>query len=242
ANVTVRINGTAWVKHYQIPANTVITSDTIPRTGLFDARLQAEGLSGKGISIESDEPIVAYAHIFGSASSGATMLLPVGTYGYEYYVLTSRQYYSTSNSYSEFFVIADQDNTVVEITPAVPTLGGRQANVPFTVTLNKGEVYQVLGAMIAGSEGYDLTGSRIRSVQNSDGRCFPVAVFSGSSRTGIGCNSNGSSGDNLIVQNFPSQAWGRKYLTAPTSLDDDASSLMTNIFRVLVSDPATVVT
>ncbi|TWI84509.1 right-handed parallel beta-helix repeat-containing protein [Chitinophaga japonensis] len=242
ANVTVRINGTSWVKHYQIPANTVITSDTIPRTGLFDARLLAEGLSDKGISIESDEPIVAYAHIFGSASSGATMLLPVGTYGYEYYVLTSKQYYSSSNSYSEFFVIADQDNTVVEITPSVPTLGGRPANVPFTVTLNKGEVYQVLGAMIAGSEGYDLTGSRIRSVQNADGRCFPVAVFSGSSRTGIGCNNNGSSGDNLIVQNFPSQAWGRRYLTAPTSLEDDASSLMTNIFRVLVSDPATVVT
>lgn len=241
ANVTVKINGTAWVKRYHIPANSVISSDLIPKNGLFDARLLAEGLSSKGISIESDTPIVAYAHIYGSASSGATMLLPVGTYGYEYYSLGSRQNYG-SNTYSWLYVIADQDNTAVEITPARQTLGGRAANVPFVVNLNKGEVYQVLGAIQSGSEGYDLSGSRIRSVQNADGRCFPVAVFSGSSRTSLGCGgSTGGSGDNYIQQNFPSQAWGRNYLTAPTSQSDDATVLSTNIFRVLVKDPTTVV-
>ncbi|MBC9932629.1 gliding motility-associated C-terminal domain-containing protein [Chitinophaga qingshengii] len=241
ANVTVRVNGTSWVRTYHIPANKTITTEVMPKGGSNDARLLDEGWSDRGISIESDIPIVAYAHIYGSASSGATMLLPVGTYGYDYYALTSRQNYST-DTYSWFYVMADYDNTTVEITPSVPTLTGRPANQTFTVTLNKGEVYQVLGALQSGSEGYDVSGSHVRSIVNSDGKCFPVAVFSGSSRTGIGCDgSAGSSGDNIIQQNFPSQAWGKKYLTAPTSIDDDAASFMTNIYRVLVKDTATVV-
>jgi gliding motility-associated-like protein len=243
SNVTVRINGTSWERVYHIPANKTITTEIIPKSGLNDARLVEEGFSDKGISIESDVPIVAYAHIYGSASSGATMLLPVGTYGYEYATLSSRQNYST-DTYSWFYVIADYDNTKVEITPSVPTLGGKPANTTFTVTLNRGEVYQVLGAMQpgGGSEGYDLSGSHVRSVINEDGKCYPMAVFSGSSRTGIGCGgSTGGSGDNLIQQNFPSQAWGKKYLSAPTSTSSSASSLMTNIYRVLVKDPATVV-
>lgn len=242
ANVTVRINGTSWSRTYQIPANTVITSSVIPKTGLFDARLLKEGLSPRGISIISDVPITAYAHIFGSLSSGATMLMPVGTYGYEYYALTSRQNYG-DDAYSWFYVIADRDNTVVEITPSNPTLGGRPGGVPFTVTLKKGEVYQVLGAIQSGNEGYDLTGSKIRSVANAQGKCFPVAVFSGSSRTNIACGGGpGSfSGDNIIQQNFPFQAWGKKYLTAPTSSSTGASALNINIYRVAVKDPTTVV-
>lgn len=241
AHVTVKINGTSWKREYTVAARSVLVSDLIPKAGLSDARLLAEGFSEKGISIESDVPIVAYAHIYGSASSGATMLLPVGTYGYEYYALMSRQNYA-SNTYSWFFVVADNDNTVVEITPSRPTLGGRAAGVPFTVTLNKGEIYQVLGAILSGSEGYDLSGSKIRSVSNSDGKCYPVGVFSGNSRTGIGCDgSSGSSGDNNIQQSFPSQAWGQHYLTAPTSNDDDATSLMTNVYRVMVKDTATAV-
>lgn len=241
ANVTVRINGTPWVKNYAIPANTVITSDVITKSGLFDARILQEGKTPRGISITSDIPIVAYAHIYGSASSGATMLLPVGTYGYDYTALTSRQNYA-SDCFSWFYIVADRNNTVVEITPAKPTRGGRPQGVPFTVTLNKGEVYQVLGEIESGADGYDLTGSRAKAIPNSAGKCLPFAFFSGSSRTGIGCGTSaGSSGDNIIQQNFPYQAWGKKYLTAPTSNSTAANSLMTNIFKIAVKDPTTLV-
>ena len=78
ANVTVKVNGTNWVRTYAIPANTVRVSDFMPTSGLVDARLTDEGLFNKGISIESDVPIVAYAHISDGANSGAGMLLPTG--------------------------------------------------------------------------------------------------------------------------------------------------------------------
>lgn len=242
AKVTVRINGTPYFREFNIPANTAITTPIIPKSGLYDARIMDEGLNPRGISIESDTPIVAYAHIYGSASSGATLLLPVGTYGYEYYATGFRQNYA-ANTYAWFDVVADRDSTVVEITPANPTLNGRPANVPFTVTLMKGEVYQVLGAIISGSNGYDLTGSRVKSIPNNAGNCYPFAMFSGSSRTSIYCSqaTTVGNGDNLIQQNFPSQAWGKKYLTAPTSNSTAANSLHTNIYRVMVKDPTTVV-
>jgi parallel beta-helix repeat protein len=243
ATVTVKVKGTNWVRTYNIPANTAISSDVIPKSGLIDARLLQEGFYGKGISIEADVPITAYAHIYSNSNSGATMLLPVGTYGFEYYTLNSRQNYTTTDAYSSFYVIADRDNTKVQITPSNPTLGGRAAGVPFEVVLNAGDVYQVLGAMISGSEGYDLTGSTVRSIPNSDGKCWPTAVFAGSTRTGLGCGATiGGSGDVIMQQVFPYQAWGTRYLTAPTSNGSAANSLMTNMYRIMVKDTATNVT
>jgi trimeric autotransporter adhesin len=242
ADVTVKVNGTNWIKHYHLDANSTLSTDIIPKNGLQDARLVAEGIFDRGISIESDKPIVAYAHIYSTQSSGATMLLPVGTYGYEYYALGYNQVYGAGD-YSWAYVIADQPNTVVEITPSAPTATGHAANVPFTVTLNKGDVYQVLGARINENTGYDITGTKFKAVSNADGKCYPIAVFSGSSRTSVSCDPSGSggNGDNMIQQCYPSQAWGKRYLTAPTSTDEDPMKLMGNVYRVMVKDPATVV-
>jgi gliding motility-associated-like protein len=252
ANVTVTIDGTTWSRTYSIPANTVIASDLIPKTGTFDARLYSvpptfggtggEGLfTKKGIHIVSDVPIVAYAHIYGSASSGATMLMPEETWGYYYVSLNSQQDYDF-DCFSWMFVIAKENNTVVEITPSVLTRNDKPPGVPFTVTLNRGQIYQVVGASLGGSAGREMTGTTVRSIANSDDTCYPVAVFSGSSRTSIACAGNfGSSGDNNIQQVFPSQAWGKRYLTAPSSVDNTPSSFMTNPYKVVVKDPATIV-
>jgi trimeric autotransporter adhesin len=253
AHVTVTIEGTGgtpWVRNYTVPANSALTSDEIPKTGIDDARLVNAGkYDKKGIHITSDVPIVAYAHIYESTNSGATMLMPTSVWGYEYYVLTSRQNY-TSVSYSAFHVVAKDDNTWVEINPSNPTQngwvpnGGTQPNGSYLVQLNKGDAFQVLGNISSGSEGYDLTGSYVKAIANGQGECHPIAVFSGSTRTGIGCGASaGGSGDLIIQQIFPYQAWGNKYATAPTSIDagPNATSNMTNVYRIMVKDPTTQV-
>lgn len=239
ANVTVRVNGTNWVRNYAIPANTVRVSDLMPESGLVDARITDEGLFNTGISIESDVPIVAYAHIYQGANSGAGMLLPTGTYGYEYRSLNSNQYYPTggAGSYSWFMVIADRDSTLVEITPSVDTKGGRPAGVPFQVYLMRGQVYNVMGTQPS-AQGTDISGSVIKSIPNAEGKCYPIAVFSGSSRTAL-CNT--TNGDNFIQQVFPNQAWGTKYLTFATASSLSNTTYYSNKWRVMVKDPATVV-
>lgn len=251
ATVTVTINGTSYSRTYNVPAGGVIASEFLPKAGTFDCRLYSdppssggtggEGVFTRGIHIVSNVPIVAYAHIFGSASSGATMLMPVETWGYTYATINSQQRYA-DNCFSWIYVVAKENNTRLEITPTVPTRNGRPANVPFTVDLQKGEIYQVIGASLGGGQGHELTGTKVKSIANSSGQCYPVSVFAGSSRTYITCSgTGGSGGDNIMQQIFPYQAWGKRYLTAPTSNASGASAMMTNIYRVAVKDPTTVV-
>jgi gliding motility-associated-like protein len=236
ANVTVKINGTSWVRNYLVPANSVTPTEFLPKAGPDNAFLRNAGLYDQGISIESDVPIVVYAHATGSASSGAAMLLPVSTWGYEYKTLGITQNYG-SNSFSYFYAIADNDNTKIEVTPTIPVQnGGMTPGTPYTVILNKGQVFQVL----ATSQSLELSGSTVRSVPNSADTCYPIAVFSGSSRTSlnIGC---GSGGDFMMQQNFPATAWGKHYLTAPSSASTDATLLQENVYRIAVRDPLTKV-
>jgi hypothetical protein len=62
-----------------------------------------------------------------------------------------------------------------------------------------------------------------------------IAVYSGSGKLSITCGTSSSSSDNYMVQAFPKDAWGKKFLTVPTS------SLVNNFFRICVTNPATPV-
>jgi hypothetical protein len=267
-----------WWRTYNIPANTVIDIETtaaltysvsagasgaIPKTGTQDARLYADippagnGGAGlfrrKGIHIESNVPVVAYSHIYGTTSSGATMLVPVEAWGGLYTSANSEQSYA-SDCYSWLYVIAKYDNTVIEITPTVKTKGqnltGLQPGAATTITLMRGQVYQVLGANTgsdvngnggAASTGYQLTGTKIRSITSPTGYIHPIAVFSGSSRTLNPASCGQGGGDNDMQQHFPRQAMGKIYLTAPFSGSSTPSSFATCKYKVIVFDPTTVV-
>jgi hypothetical protein len=257
ATVTVTVKGAAsnQVLTYNVPANTTITTTPIPRSGVYDARLYSplppapggtgsEGVFAKGIRIQSNVPIVAYAHIYSSTSSGATLLLPTDAWGLSYVSVNSAQNYAV-HTFSWLYVVAKENNTVVEITPNTASRMGRPAGVPFTVTLNEGEIYQLLAGPETGTVKTQLTGTTVRSVANSSGVSQPVAVFSGSSRT-LGEPSCGSSngGDNDMQQAFPTQAWGTQYLTAPFSAAGSVmtpSVFQTCVYKVVPRWPNTVV-
>lgn len=261
AHVTVTINGTAYREEYDIPANSVVPSKLIPKGlasgSVYDARLYtrppgfpggtgSEGVFKKhGIHIESDVPIVAYAHIYGGQASGASMLMPVETWGYSYVALNTRQTYNTNGKgdcFSWIYIVAKQNNTRVRIVPSANTRNGKPAGVAFDVDLQKGEIFQLMGALIDVNNGYDLTGTSVQSIANDQGECYPVAVFVGSSRTAVTCdNTSTGSGDNIMQQIFPYQAWGKRYLTAPTSVDASAKLNNLNVFRILVRDANTIV-
>lgn len=243
-NVTVSIPGLGYSVNYSIPANTVFTSNPLPKAGVQDARLLNESATpeNKGIHITSDQPIVAYAHIYNQSVSGATILFPTNTLGREYYSINFQNRANTVNANAWAYVIAaDTGTTTVEIIPSQPTLN-RPAGVPFTVQLTQGQVFNIMGqfnnaATGNNHSGVDLTGTFIRSINTGSG-CKKIAVFSGSGRISITCpnNTTSSSSDNYMVQAFPKNAWGKKYLTATASNPQSF-----NLYRVCVSNAATVV-
>src|SRR6185503_9912499 len=96
--------------------------------------------------------------------------------------------------------------------------------VPFNVTLNSGEVYQVQ------STAGDLTGSRVRGLNVTDkfsvigGSKFPAVPFTG-----------GGTKDPIYEQLFPVSSWGKNYIFIPTPLLND------DICRVIASQNGTSV-
>lgn len=235
ATVTVEMPLIGYSQTYTVLANQVTTSSPLPKSGAQDARINTYGIFDRGIHITSDVPIVAYAHIYNQSISGASLLFPTNTLGKEYYSVNYTQSSNASAANSFFFVVATEDNTSIEITPSAYNLNGLTPNAPSApITLNKGQIYSVMGTTV-GTSGTDLTGSKIRSISaNGTGGCKKIAVFSGSGKISIGGSAGGSS-DNLFAQAFPAVAWGKKYLTAPTG------SQPNNFYRICVTDPNTVV-
>lgn len=183
--------------------------------GLFD---------GKAIHITAARPIVVYSFTTQAVSSAATLCLPTNVLGRQYYAASFTQISASANANNFITIIAVEDNTVIEVIPTQLTAGGWAPNSVNTINLNKGQIYQVLGAL-TGNTGSDLTGTSIRSVASGSGGCKRIAVFSGSGRVLIGGCGNGA--DNLYQQLYPASTWGRKYLTVPSS------GRLTNYYRII---------
>nr|WP_294899002.1 PKD domain-containing protein [uncultured Pedobacter sp.] len=234
---TVSIANLNFSQTVTVPANGIVSVD-IPTA----AHLANDGFSPNGIHITSLKPIIVYAHIYANSVSGATLVLPVNALGKDYYSINYKQISNSNDAVSWFFVIAVEDSTQVEITPSQNTAGGWAANTSHIVKLNKGEIYNVLGTytnVVKNSSGADLTGSRVKSV-SSNGSCKKIAVFSGSSKISINClsytlNSNPGSADNLFQQAYPTDTWGKNFITVPQRDRDFV------IYRICKSDPAAVV-
>ncbi len=227
---------------YTVPANSAITTNSgdFPENGADDARLPNEGVYTTGIKIASDTPVVVYCHAITNAVYAASVLFPTPTLGKEYTSLNFNQRSNNSNGKSYLFVVATEDNTTIEVTlPAGVETDTHAAGSTFTQLLNKGEILNLFGKSTGRPNlytGNDLSGTIVKSISTTGG-CKPFAMYSGSSKITIDCdNGSSGSGDNLFQQMFPKQAWGNKVVAIPTL------PLVRNFYRILVGDPATVVT
>ena len=200
---------------------------------------------GSAIHIISDKNIVVYAHIIRSARSGATLVLPTPVLGIDYIVASygsATRTNQTESAKSLFAVVATQDNTIIEITPAANKPAdvqmGTPARVvgqPYTIQLPKaGDCYQFKSLQLD-----DVSGTVIRSISSGASSCKPIAVFSGNSWSTIGCDNPGitpSGGDNLFQQAIPLKSWGKQFVTAPFF------NRPTDIYRIYPSKANTTVT
>lgn len=193
----------------------------------------SENIERKAIHLISDQPLNVYALNWSNASSDVALIFPTESLGNEYYAICYTPNYvvaSGSNlnaKNSEFLIVASANETHISITPSVVTDGGKPSEIPYSIILNEGELYQVQSANLPNLAGQgDLTGSQITSDH-------PIAVFSGSYSTsipyGVCCY------DHLYEQIPPVQTWGRKFIAVP--LKDRKQ----DYYRVLASVNGTTV-
>jgi hypothetical protein len=134
----------------------------------------SELVQKKSVYIYTDDSVNVYASSMSdSLGLDATVVFPTSSLGREYYIIARKE----GTAKTQFLIVAPFDSTQVEITPSTTTEEGRVPNIPFTVTLQKGQTFMV-------RSNNDLTGSRVRSLNNKF--CHPIAVFTGSPQTNIG--------------------------------------------------------
>ena len=161
-----------------------------------------------GLHITSTDTIALYAALEGVNSLDVTVVLPTISLGTEYRV---QSFPSTSSGIfrTSFLVLAaDTGTTVVDVTPSAPTLNGFVANVPHTVSLQQGQVFQLRGAL---SPGGDLTNSTVHVRNNKK-----VAVFSGHYCAVVPNPDESTSCDYLFDQSLPTNLWGTEFVIPST--------------------------
>ncbi|MCK5105098.1 MAG: hypothetical protein KAR17_19880, partial [Cyclobacteriaceae bacterium] len=161
----------------------------------------------KGIHISAENNVSVYALNKRSFSSDATVILPSISLGKEYMAMAHMESNGGGPSlFSEILIVAISDQTELQITPSVLTTDGNLANLPFQITLNEGQTYQL-------QSNYDLTGTKVETINSELGDCKNFAVFGGNEWTRIGgCN---GAQDNLYEQMFPVNTWGKEFISIP---------------------------
>lgn len=183
---------------------------TVPSTVLDLLHRTSGTIENKGIYISSSGKVAVYAFNERLRSADGTVVLPLGALGKDYLitshfeVLTANVGYNANvDNESLLLVVATEDNTQLEITPTVSTLTGNSANTPFTLTLNRGQSYQLKARA-------DLTGSRVRVVGDNADECKKIAVFGGNKWTSVG--NCGGANDHLFQQAYPVNTWGTSFV------------------------------
>ncbi len=122
-------------------------------------------VENKAIHITSNADVVVFFEAVAGNSRSEYVAIPTSELGTEYFAAA---YQARSGFYSEFLVVASQNNTTVTIVPRCASIGGSPAGVPIQVLLSQGQTYQYRCANPG-----DVTGSRITSDK-------PVGVIAGS--------------------------------------------------------------
>ncbi|QDH79220.1 PKD domain-containing protein [Echinicola soli] len=181
----------------------------------------SEEIENKGVYITSSGRVAVHAFNEQQYSADGTVVLPVKTLGKEYFVTS---YYEEGNGPGTLLIVAIEDNTKIEITTPVNTLNGKQANIPFSITLDRGQSYQVKAFG-------DLTGAYVKVLGDKVGDCGKIAVFGGNLCTTIG---DCLACDHLFQQTYPISTWGTSYIHV--GLKDRTSG---ELVRILASEDGT---
>lgn len=203
--VTVRNPFTSWSTTVPVSANG-IANILIPYNQAYNE--YSEIITNNGLIVTSTDTISLYIANEATNSFDAANVLPVHVLGSEYMIQTYTPYaentYCSNSDVGAFLIIATENNTIIDITPKKATAGGRPAGTPFTITLQRGQAYQVFSAQ-NGNNG-DFSGSTIMARDQKK-----IAVFNGNILTGIPMYMD-SGFDHIFEQAMPTSYWGKNFI------------------------------
>lgn len=179
----------------------------------------------QAVHIVSEKPIAVYGLNRRRQTTDTFLAFPVEVLGDEYMIMSFFSFFNETQSTCA--IVATEDNTLVEITPSVQTSQGRPAGNPFSVTLNKGNVYQIAGKYGSDNRRGDLTGTHIKANKK-------IAVFGGHQCAHI--PTSAVSACNVLVEQLPPiNTWGKHFYIGAFK------SRTYYTYRVLASEDSTKV-
>lgn len=206
---------TGWTRHFSVEANNIFSID-LEEEQCYIETSDYETVVNKGLQIITTDTVSVYCANIATYSFDASFVLPVQGLADDYIIQTHEQ--SGGNSYcptSAFVIVATEDNTTIDITPSVNTLGDKWAGEEYSITLNKGQAYQVRSNQSL-FDSRDLSGSRVTARD-----CKKIAVFNGNNLTLVPADAFTDS-DCIFEQAMPLHSWGRKFaVTSSCNRDED---------------------
>jgi gliding motility-associated-like protein len=196
----ISIPGQAWSQNFSVTANSTTTISIDPAQALP----LGVGIEDMAILLTSDVDVHVYARNYLSKVSDASIVLPTSGLGSEYFVTCYNPAITFGTKAAEFIIVATEDNTLVNITPTATITPGASSGNTYSITLNKGQLYQ------AQSYG-DLTGTFIEVDPGTQGN-KPIAVYGGNENVKVGgCQYY----DHLYDAMIPLSVWGKEYIGVP---------------------------
>ena len=205
-NCTITNPQTGWADSFRIEANSTYLVENIDWQQAYMELYEYETVSNKGLRITTTDTVSVYCANIATYSFDASYVMPIEGLADDYLIQTYDQSGGDENYTSAFLIVATEDNTTVDITPSVTTMGNRPADQEFSVTLNKGQSYQVRSSYSYWGNGYDLSGSRVTARD-----CKKIAVFNGNNLTLIPTSAY-SDADCVFEQAMPIHSWGKRFI------------------------------
>jgi hypothetical protein len=196
---------TGWSMPFSVPAGELLKV-TVDKVHCYNEN--SDVIESKGLYITSTDTISLFASNLRDRSFDITNVLPVTTLSDEYIIQTYDPALFNGVYYGgEFVIIADEDNTTVDIMPTADAIGGKSAGVAFSITLDRGKTYQLRASGSAGN----FSGTYIKSRD-----CKKIAVFNGNDIANVPTEEAAS--DHLFEQAVPVAYWGKAFAITSSML------------------------
>ncbi|MCC5946782.1 MAG: hypothetical protein JJT94_17755, partial [Bernardetiaceae bacterium] len=214
-----------------VPANTSVTVNLTPFKADFES-FPYNAIINTGVLVESTADITAYYEVNRNNNPDIFALKGNNALGTDFHIPMQTDWDHQQNlnprGHSGFIIVATQNNTQVTITPSRNIIG-RPAGVPFTVILNRGEVYCAATSQPQSGDAAP-NGFPAGSIVTSD-KPVAITLYHDSIRSGQG-GCHDLAGDQLVPDNIV----GIEYIIMRGQLGNNNNANVEKVYVLATQD------